>query len=483
MYIKSLQLTILESFLNKVEFQDLSQGHVEKVASNILAAFGKEAWRFLKSAEYFRTNFKLMDFDVGSQEGEPKTIEMISKLLRQKLVPHEVRIVSYNPGLFLLKLQEAKKDNPKSFESYSTKIVSSLEEIDAMILAPKLDSVDLEQLTRLFELGYDKNDIQQIVDNGFAEAVIDWTVYKKNRPFDADAFKEIYDFAVLEEFSMQDLQLFLAFGPGFDMNELYDEFPYEKTNFWMRYVIRDDEFRKKSVFFEDDQAFYGSWMHRGALIGADGIKTKNWSFHQLLAVIARMRQDMAADIIHDTGLSDLFGWLRGISYQTTLCIEYGDVLQLAETRSKSPFLRFRDWKDGKPQKIGTLGIINNRRIPLSEVDLSEKILMHTEPSHIPKILIHAATLYDEALKINDQEQLHEKLGEIFWWICKAKPWERGDPSIAEMLIKSVYLSKGFEPSSWKEGVVPWVEVELEPDVEKFSKNFQNFILFRHDLTK
>jgi len=66
----------------------------------------------------------------------------------------------------------------------------------------------------------------------------------------------------------------------------------------------------------------------------------------------------------------------------------------------------------------------------------------------------------------------ELLGEIFWWICRAKPFQRGDPSIAEMLVKAVALAcDKIELPPWKEGLIPWAEVMVEPDPHAFGKNF------------
>ncbi|WP_161780986.1 hypothetical protein [Criblamydia sequanensis] len=97
---------------------------------------------------------------------------------------------------------------------------------------------------------------------------------------------------------------------------------------------------------------------------------------------------------------------------------------------------------------------------------------HTNVKKIDKIMNFVETkLYPEASDENDKQELIKKLGRIFWWICQAKPWRLGDPSIAEMLIRTIWASKGFPPPAWKEGIVPWVEVTNESDVEKFAENF------------
>jgi hypothetical protein len=56
-------------------------------------------------------------------------------------------------------------------------------------------------------------------------------------------------------------------------------------------------------------------------------------------------------------------------------------------------------------------------------------------------------------------------------ICQAKPWRLGDPSIAEMLIRTILTLKEEESRPWKEELIPWIEVMCEPKMEKFAANF------------
>ena len=77
-----------------------------------------------------------------------------------------------------------------------------------------------------------------------------------------------------------------------------------------------------------------------------------------------------------------------------------------------------------------------------------------------------------------KQELLEKLGQIFWLICQAKPWLRGDPSIAEMFIKVVWMHKTGELlPSWKQGVVPWESVIESTNPKDYGKNFR--CLFSH----
>jgi hypothetical protein len=68
----------------------------------------------------------------------------------------------------------------------------------------------------------------------------------------------------------------------------------------------------------------------------------------------------------------------------------------------------------------------------------------------------------------DPKEKLKTLGLIFWWTCQAKPFLRGDPSIAEMLIK--ILSDETLPP-WKQGVVPWVKVMDFTNPNEFADEF------------
>lgn len=175
----------------------------------------------------------------------------------------------------------------------------------------------------------------------------------------------------------------------------------------------------------------------------------------------------------------MYGKPRGESYRTRLNKVYIDVnRQLNElTEGKNnPFLKM-SYSDEGPQCVTTYGKLGSGFIPLSYFVPRVKILYHTAPQYIRPILDHVDQLYQEALAIENTDKLTEKLGEIFWWICKAKPWQGGDPSIAEMLIKGIYLHKGVRPPAWTKNLVPWEEVEEQPDVEKFAKNFHSLLDF------
>jgi hypothetical protein len=85
-------------------------------------------------------------------------------------------------------------------------------------------------------------------------------------------------------------------------------------------------------------------------------------------------------------------------------------------------------------------------------------------------------LYPEILKEEDANRAIEKSGELFWWICQAKPWWFGDPSIAEMLCKSILSSKGIEVSNWNPDLIPWAVVMETDSPKEFGKIFRTELL-------
>ncbi len=124
-----------------------------------------------------------------------------------------------------------------------------------------------------------------------------------------------------------------------------------------------------------------------------------------------------------------------------------------------------------------MGKIHGIPIELSKIIIypyssNRGMIEHTSPQNAQRIMQYVKEeLYPEALKEEDPQKLTEKLGEIFWWICQAKPWNFGDPSIAETLIRTLWTLKGRESPPWKKNLIPWVKVMVEPDVEEFAKNF------------
>ena len=130
-------------------------------------------------------------------------------------------------------------------------------------------------------------------------------------------------------------------------------------------------------------------------------------------------------------------------------------------------------------KMGTIkGEIHGKPVELSHIKISTTNafvkVIHTPPENIPICLEYVSELYDHALALEDKDLLLQELGRIFWWICQAKPWEGGDPSIGEMLIKSIWLAKtGENLPPWEKDLIPWVSVMKQFNVEQFAQDFHS----------
>ncbi|CDR34781.1 hypothetical protein [Criblamydia sequanensis] len=239
---------------------------------------------------------------------------------------------------------------------------------------------------------------------------------------------------------------------------------------WKDYVIFKNPEEAAFLGYSANQENYGKWMHQTVRLSVKGLKKKDWNFDKLLRFLRCCREyeslrHTSGEERTQPGCSFLGGPYKVIadffkSYQP-------DGVTCIETKRGLTFFSY----------------LRGEKIKLSSLSISEKPLIyqgketfggidHTDPEVAAKIMEFVKSgLYPKALQETDREELKRILGKIFWWICQAKPWLAGDPSIAETLIRTIWQSKGFESLSWKEGIIPWAEVVKEADVEKFAENF------------
>lgn len=263
-----------------------------------------------------------------------------------------------------------------------------------------------------------------------------------------------------------------------DLLELIEKTPQEIIGEkWQNYVIFKDSKVAVTMKYSPDQERYGNWMHHTVRIAASGFMEKEWSFNEILEFLCFARYYIGSD--------NSYGASRKRSMETAF---FGNSPYVAINEFYKSYLP--DGATCKEKKVSAtttkfihIGYINQEKIKLSKIFIGDRpvklmgqslygSMVHTNVKKIDKIMNFVETkLYPEASDEKDEQELIKKLGRIFWWICQAKPWRLGDPSIAEMLIRTIWASKGFPPPAWKEGIVPWVEVSNEPDVERFAENF------------
>lgn len=96
------------------------------------------------------------------------------------------------------------------------------------------------------------------------------------------------------------------------------------------------------------------------------------------------------------------------------------------------------------------------------------IWLHTDFREIPKVTEHINKLILAAIK-GDLEAIPR----IHWWIVHLAHTLRGPGGIAEMVTNTLFRLHGIDLPSWKTGIVPSVEVLLEPNEKKFCANYKN----------
>lgn len=234
------------------------------------------------------------------------------------------------------------------------------------------------------------------------------------------------------------------------------------SQIWHNYVVRKDDWSK--MYRNSNQEAYGHLMHFGIKVASLGLMEQNWDFPEVIDFLRFHRQRTATVLNQEK--SKEYGLNRNNSMFTYLDGPYAPIADY-----------FREKSDERT--IILSGEIENQKIILETILLTESPdnitktprLDHTPPHSITPIMKHVEKLFQGALKEDNPDKLMEELGKIFWWICHAKPWRFGDPSIAEMLVRAVIKSKGLPNNAWQVGLVPWSEAMKETDVNAFAKNF------------
>lgn len=253
------------------------------------------------------------------------------------------------------------------------------------------------------------------------------------------------------------------------------------TKIWEHYIIRQEgseAWGEKE--YSMNQIEYGMKLHEGVTIGVEALHQKKWNFEQLLLFLAHHRKE-TADSLGQVKTSQSYGYglLRCGFDSITPCS--GGIYEALGKRLRTLHDEWRETKKDhyvvttKGSQIeGTVKATAGHELDLSKIVLlpTSDYVKHTPFKETPEILTHVSQLYDKALKEPDEKKLLENLGEMFWWICQAKPWIGGDPSIAEMLIKTVWkYNTGKDLPPWKIGLVPWETTVEQPDVKQYGQDF------------
>lgn len=244
-------------------------------------------------------------------------------------------------------------------------------------------------------------------------------------------------------------------------------------NNWQNYTVRIKGFKK--IYNNSNQERYGKWMHHTIKTAALTTPEKNWDFDQLMNFLA-MRRGILATLSNQRG-SRMVGVKRTGDMFTSCEDSYKNII---ETIRSAPEGKYKFDDEDQKFKYIYVKAFEDQPIPFSVITIA-KPPHYGAVEHPPPEVATAAmeyvksTLYPHALEEKDPEKLMEDLGRIFWWICQAKPWEYGDPSIAESLVRTIWTMKfpDKENPPWNEGIIPWEQVIIETNVDEFAKNFHS----------
>lgn len=255
--------------------------------------------------------------------------------------------------------------------------------------------------------------------------------------------------------------------------------PLEKgENYWKNYTIRKAEwdnisFYNTSKAEKDPQKNYGLRMHRATMMCKEFLAIEN--FEKFIEFCAFQRNLIAKECKHQPCKE--FGQPRHDERCGTSCKNmYENLGKLLYEKLQNRPLDPNLIEQKITENYSSFQLMY-KNIPLSTFCLwtyNSSFFIdigHTEPKHLPEIFLEIKELYKQALHCNDEEEIMKISGRIFWLFCAAKPWLKGDPSGAELFIRSIWTSKCLKNPPWKENIIPWVEATKQIDMEKFAENF------------
>lgn len=263
---------------------------------------------------------------------------------------------------------------------------------------------------------------------------------------------------------------------------------------WTSYVVRHKLFENDDTYNNSistqNYKKYGQLMHQATAETAILLEKERPDFMDVLNFARNQRCIIAHQLDHND--KENFSLLRTTEYNTPCIGIYANLgiklnilanKLMANVQASDLIIFYTDYNDKDFIKMGK---INNEKIPLSKIIFDEDVtdplkiekiaIDHTQPHQIKNILPHLEHLYTSLVQMeikNEEDKVRalEISGEFFWWFCEAKPVNRGDPSIAEIMMRAVWKMKGMDNPRWQKELIPWAEVVLALDVNQFSKNF------------
>lgn len=210
---------------------------------------------------------------------------------------------------------------------------------------------------------------------------------------------------------------------------------------------------------EDGNCEYG--VLRGGPFSGKGDKRLTWVDRETYKELGKYLNDQYKNLTlsDENFFSDFEIFPHGYAVKWDLFSDGNPVLAY--------YVKVRD--ENAPKKHVALNIYDPNF--LDKKNNIRKVVYHMSPNDSELMYNECNILFNEAIKIDEEESLYRKLGELYWLTCQAKFWSRGDPAIAEIIIKSILMSKGFKIKSWDKNIIPWVEVSKKPSAYEFGKLF------------
>lgn len=253
---------------------------------------------------------------------------------------------------------------------------------------------------------------------------------------------------------------------------------------WEHYVVRNPLFAKDTGYNTGNKSVqinYGKLMHQAIFKVSSLIKKSEVDFTEVFKFASLQRQQIAKNLNQSNkeeyGIPRtefFYSECEGIYEPLGLdLIDIQDKIRKGEFNTKNLISTKKDYS-----LITKTAQINSETIELSKIliNLNLSEIKHTDSVNIEKIHQHMAILYDTLIHTpveneTDKVRIIEIAGQLFWWFCESKPVNLGDPSIAEIIVRSIFNLKGIEDLPWKKDLIPWAEVVKEFDVEQFGKKF------------
>jgi len=257
----------------------------------------------------------------------------------------------------------------------------------------------------------------------------------------------------------QAIVLASVISPRMEAAMLENELPIAHD--WNCFVVHRKEIGE---LYESDQLQYGTLMHHLTHDLFDSLKEGDIDVDRLLFRAAMGRRAIGYFF---GKYADSIGKPRAPNENAQTPCREGEIYENLGKR-----LTQLAEKVSSPDRNGQVWLTWGERGELTTFHADSKRIYHTSVPVAEKVMEHVkAELYPQILAETDEKRVVERAGEIFWWICQAKPWTLGDPSIAEVFVKSILLSKGIDLGMWKKEIIPWEEASVARDAVSFGKLF------------